>query len=221
MFSFSFPLYRILPELRFVQLPWRWLLCLNVAFALLVTLAFRRWAMRALVCIVMLGVVTFAWQRVQPPWWDTRADLSEMQTNQQRGEGYEGTDEYAPIGADPYEIKRDVRRVTFQGKGTARIVVQEWAPESKSFSANVSSAGTLVLHLFNYPAWRVEVNGHMVTAETQELTGQMMIPVAAGENQVRLIFVRTRDRTIGGMVSLVSLMILGASLLRQNGRTSI
>ncbi len=215
MFPFSFFLYRVLPELRFVQLPWRWLLCLNVAFALFAAVAWRHWVMRGLVCIVMLGVLAFAWHRVQPPWWDTRADLAEMQANQQRGVGYEGTDEYAPIGADPYEIKRDARRATFQGEGAARIVVLEWAAESRSFSANVGSAGTLVLRLFNYPAWRVEVNGSRVEPQTQEVTGQMTVPVERGENEVRLTFARTRDRTLGGVVSLVTLLMILAASLQQ------
>src|SRR5215470_6181844 len=41
------PFWQYLPKLRYVQLPWRWLLCLNVAFAMLVTVAFRRWVARA------------------------------------------------------------------------------------------------------------------------------------------------------------------------------
>src|SRR5262249_7089517 len=32
MLPFTFVLWQYLPQLRFVQLPWRWLLCLNVAF---------------------------------------------------------------------------------------------------------------------------------------------------------------------------------------------
>ena len=71
MCSFSFFLYRILPEIRFVQLPLRWLLCLNVAFVLLITLAFRPWLLRGLACAVMLLVLIWVWHRVQPPWWDT------------------------------------------------------------------------------------------------------------------------------------------------------
>ena len=208
MFSFTFLAWEFLPELRFLQLPWRWLLCLNVTFALLVTMAWRRWPLRFVACIIMLAVVVFVWHRVQPPWWDTAADIAEMYDNQQEGRGYEGADEYVPAGADAYEIKQDTRRVSFEGRGTARIHVLQWAPESKEFTAHVSQSGQLVLRLFNYPAWRVEVNGHTVEAETREVTGQMEIPVQAGENRVRIVFARTWDRTTGGIVSGVTAMLM-------------
>jgi hypothetical protein len=213
MFWFSFVFYRILPNLRFVQLPWRWLLCLNLAFALLLTMASGRWLLRVLACAVMLAVLVWVWHRAQPPWWDTAADIAEMQDNQQDGLGYEGTDEYAPTGADIYEIKKDAERVTFEGEGNSRIHVIRWAPESKLFTATVSKSGKLVLKLFNYPAWRIEVNGRPVEARTLRVTGQMIIPVETGENQVQIRFARTRDRAIGGFVSFgAGILLLGRML---------
>ena len=110
----------------------------------------------------MLAVLVFVWHRVQPPWWDDAGDVAEMLDNQQNGAGYEGIDEYVPNGADVYEIKKDARRVTFEGDGSARIRITQWGPESKSFSANLSQPGKLVLKLFSYPAWKVEVNGRPV-----------------------------------------------------------
>ena len=208
MFSLSFVLYRILPELRFVQFPWRWLLCLNVVFSLLVTMASRLWLPRALVCVVLLALLVWVWHQVQPPWWDSRVDIAEMQDNQRNGLGYEGTDEYVSTGADPYVTRRDARRVSFDGAGNSRIHVTQWGSESKLFTAEVSTSGRLVLKLFEYPAWRVEVNGRPVEAGTLEGTGQMTIPVEAGENQVRIKFGRTRDRTLGGLISFATILIL-------------
>ena len=204
MFSFSFFLWQHLPKLRFVQLPWRWLLCLNVPFALLTTMAWRRWAARAVVCAAMLFVLVIAWHRIQAPWWDTSADLNEMLDNQQDGSGYEGTDEYVPTGADPYEINKEARRVTFDGAGHSRIEVKQWDAESKFSIADVTSPGKLVVRLFDYPAWQVEVNGHPVASETHEVTGQLMIPVEAGQNQVRITFIRTWDRSVGGIISALT-----------------
>ena len=218
MFSGTFLAWEYLPELRFLQLPWRWLLCLNVAFALLVTMAWRRWPLRFLVCLIMLTVLAFSWHRIQPPWWDNAADIAEIEDNQEEGRGYEGTDEYVPAGADAYEIKQDTRHVAFEGHGTARIHVLQWAPESKKFTAEVSQSGQLVLRLFNYPAWRVEMNGRMVEAETREVTGQMLIPVEAGENRVRIMFTRTWDRAAGGVVSGVTALLVVAILIFQGRR---
>jgi hypothetical protein len=205
--SVSLLLYRFLPELRYVQLPLRWLLCLNVGFALLVTMASRRWLVRALACLAMLAVLAFVWHRVQPPWWDDAGDIAEMQDQQQDGSGYEGIDEYVPNGADVYEINKDASRVTFEGNGASRIRITQWGPESKSFSANLSQPGKLVLKLFNYPAWRVEVNRRPVQSGTLQVTGQMVIPAEAGDNQVQITFVRTRDREIGALISFGAVIL--------------
>ena len=208
MCSFSFFLYRILPEIRFIQLPLRWLLCLNVAFALLLTIAFRPWLRRLLACAVMLLVLIWVWHRVQPPWWDTAADVAEMLDNQQSNAGYEGTDEYVPTGADHYEINKDAQLVAFEGTGSSRIHKIRWAPEFRSFGVNVGHPGKLVLKLFDYPAWKVEVNGRPVKTGTLEVTGQMTIPVAAGENQVEITFTRTPDRTIGWLISFGAMLAM-------------
>jgi hypothetical protein len=202
-----------LPKLRFVQLPWRWLLCLNVAFAWLVVTAYRRWWMRLLVAVVMLAVLVFVWQRVQPPWWDSAADIDEMLDNQQQGSGYEGVDEYVPANADASEVKQDAPRVTVENKAAAQIHIQKWDPELKIFTADLHEPGKLVLRLFNYPAWAVQVNGRATSTEAQEITGQMIIPVDVGQNRVLIRFVRTWDRTLGGVISgLTVLLVLAASV---------
>jgi hypothetical protein len=223
MFSFTFFLWEHLPKLRFVQLPWRWLLCLNVPFALVITMGWRRWTTRVMVCASMLFVVFYAWHRVQAPWWDTAADINEMLDNQQEGAGYEGTDEYVPTGADPYEVAKHPRRVTFEGVGRSRIEVKNWGAESRVFSAEATSPGKLVLRLFNYPAWRVKVNGHPVASQTREVTGQLMVPVEAGQNQVRLTFIRTWDRTVGGIISTITavfVLMLGRFMRGADSNTS-
>jgi len=213
MFSVTAPAWDHLLKLRFVQLPWRWLLCLNVVFGLLVTMAFRRWRTRLLVCVVLLAVVALAWQRVQPPWWDTAADINEMLDNQQEGTGYEGVDEYVPADADASETKQDARPVTVEDGTRAQIQVQQWDPELKVFTANLREPGKLLLRLFNYPAWKVQINGRVASTETQEVTGQMAIPVDAGENHVEIRFVRTWDRTWGGVISGLTVMLILALAL--------
>jgi hypothetical protein len=213
-FSFTGWMWEHLPELRFLQHPWRWLLCLNVAFALLVTMAFRSWIVRGLICLTMFAVLAFVGHRVQPPWWETAADFGQVVESQRSGAGYEGTDEYVPVGGDPYEIKQDARRVVFDDEGATfnqlqRVRIESWTAESKVFTAEVNQPGQLVLRLFNYPAWRVEVNGQAAATATREVTGQMLVPVQAGENRVQITFMRTRDRTAGAIISVVTALFLG------------
>jgi hypothetical protein len=210
MLAISGPLWNILPELRFMQFPWRWLLCLGIPFSLLTVLGVRRWAVRVAIYLAMLCVIAFVWQHFQPPWWDNAADLRDIQENMTTGKGSEGTDEYTPVGADFSLIDRvkDQRRVTVDGPAHAAIRVLDWSAERKIFNAEMSAPDNLALHLFNYPAWRVEVNGRMVQAGSREGTGQMLVPVEAGANRVQIVFARTWDRSVGGWISLITLILI-------------
>lgn len=221
MFPMTALLWRILPKMQFMQFPWRWLLCLSMIFSMLVTIGMRSWWWRGAVCLLSLLVVAAAWNRIQPPWWDSSADLREMQDNMATRAGYEGTDEYTPVGADPAAIDKDARNVTVDGPAHAAIRVSRWDAESKIFTAEMSAPDQLALRLFRYPAWQAEVNGHRVEISAKPDTGQMLVPVEGGTNSVRLTFVRTWDRTAGGWTSLltaISLMILWT--LRPKPRTS-
>jgi hypothetical protein len=211
MVSITNPLWQYLPKLRFMQLPWRWLLCLNAVLAALLTLAARRWTSRVFAAAVLLTVVVVAGYRIQLPWWDTAADIEEMSHAVADGTGYEGTDEYVPAGTDPYELNKDQTQVAGSSGRPMQTEVLAWGPAEKHFLVCAQSPELLTLRLFNYPAWEVTVNGKRVGTQTTDVTGQMEIPVAAGRNDVRIHFGQTRDRTVGGLVSLLSVgVLLGA-----------
>jgi hypothetical protein len=204
MMRFTLPLWMHLPELRFVQFPWRWLLCLNVVFVLAIVLSLRRWWLRGLVYAVAVGGVLWAGHSVQPPWWDTAADIQEMLDNQHDGIGYEGTDEYVPVTADADEVDDKAPQVRFVGNGNAEIQIMSWQAESRTLTAKAGTPGKLVLRLFNYPSWKVRVNGRAVATENNDPTGQMMIPIPAGESHIQIRFVDSWDRMIGLIISVLA-----------------
>ena len=207
MFSVCNPLWDLLPKMRYMQFPWRWLLCLGMPFTLLTALGVRKWTSRVALYLAMLCLLAFVWHHFQPPWWDTAADLREMQDNMASGAGYEGTDEYTPVGADASSLNKDALRVMVEGPAHAAIRVSQWKVEQKIFTAEMSEADKLALRLFNYPAWRVEVNGRQVQAGLREGTGQMLVPVEAGANRVQITFIRTWDRTAGAWTSGLALLL--------------
>jgi hypothetical protein len=211
MLSLSSPLWNILPKLRFMQFPWRWMLCLGIPFTLLTVLGVRRWAVRLAIYLATLCVLAFVWQHFQPPWWDNATELRQMRDNVATGMGYEGSDEYTPVDADPSSVDKNARRVTVDGPAHAAIRVTDWTAEQKLFTAEMSAPDNLVLHLFAYPAWRVEVNGQLVQPKTREGTGQMLVPVEAGANRVQISFVRTWDRSLGVWISLLALILIFVS----------
>jgi hypothetical protein len=202
MLPFSLFLWDLLPKLQFMQFPWRWLLCLSMVLTLFVTVGLRSWWQRWAVCGISILVIVLGWRYIQGPWWDTAADLREMQDNVITGVGYEGTDEYTPLGADPSAIDRDARKVTIAGPARGAIDVLHWDAENKIFTVQASAADQVALRLFRYPAWRAFVNGREVQTSAREGTGQMLVPVSAGMNRIEVRFVRTWDRSAGGWISL-------------------
>jgi hypothetical protein len=218
MFPCTALLWRFLPKLQFMQFPWRWILCLSLIFTIFVAAGARRWWGRIAVYVIALVVIVTLWLRVLPPWWDNAGDLKEMRDNMADGIGYEGVDEYTPVGADPAAIDKDARKVTVDGdihssgiSGSdihSSIHVLLWNAESRLFTAEMSAPGQLVLRLFRYPAWKVEVNGRVVQTGEKPGTGQMLIPVEAGINRVHITFLRTWDRKAGGWISVVTVILL-------------
>lgn len=208
MLKLLLPVWIYLPEMKYVQLPWRWLLCFNVPFSLAIAFKVRRWWIRGAIYVAALAVLLVVWHRVQVPWWDSGADLKEMVDNQHDGIGNEGVDEYVPAGADPYEIDQNAPLVRFEGSGDTRINVQQWLAERRVFAVNASDPGNVVLRLFNYPSWKVRVNGAWVKTGTTAHTGQMTVPVGAGQSEVEIKFVQGRDRIVGIVCSAVALAVL-------------
>ncbi len=228
MLSVTNVLWQHMPQLRYVQLPFRWLLCLNAPLAVLLAMAAQRptarlfvsaailgtWISRSLFFGALLGAMIFAGYRIQPPWWDSAADIREMSDAVADGPGYEGTDEYVPAGVDASELNKDPPLVSNDSGAPVSSQILTWEQTEKHFTVHAAAAENLTMRLFNYPAWRVFVNGQPIVTETTEITGLIVIPIAAGDSDVHIYFRRTFDRLIGTIFSLISLAILVAAWLR-------
>jgi len=206
--------YRLMPDLRFLQFPWRWLLVLSLAYAVFVITAipsFRgRLALFTVLFVALIAVCNRALQPICDP-----ADTPFMISNVfHAGYGYMGTDEYVPAGGDNYEIKPDfpdyrLRSVdTIAAPRDARVTQFRGSIYRKQLIVDSPQPVTIVLRLMNYPAWRVEVNGATITPQSDDPTGRMVIALPAGRSDVDVRFVRTPDRWIGDGASLVAIMVL-------------
>ncbi len=220
MLSVSNSIWRHLPELRFVQLPFRWLLSMNAALAMLLAMAAMRWTWtsRLVASAVLLAAVILAGYRFQPPWWDTTGDIREMSDAAADGTGYEGTDEYVPAGADPYELNKNLPRLSDDRGAPVRSEMLAWQQTEKHFTVHAVAAQNLTVRLFNYPAWEAVVNGKSTATRTTEVTGLLVVPIAAGDSDVRIYFRRTIDRVVGNAVSLISLGALIAAWIKTRPR---
>jgi hypothetical protein len=192
---------------------------MNAALAVLLAVAVTRWSSRMLASAFLLAAVVLAGYKIQPPWWDSAADVREMSDAVSDGTGYEGTDEYVPAGADAYELNKDLPLISDDSGAPIPNVILVWRPTEKHFRVQAASPQNLTVRLFNYPAWSVVVNGKPVEAEATDVTGLIVIPIAAGDSDIYINFRRTIDRLIGSIVSLISLFVLVAAWVRTRPNT--
>ena len=210
MLSVSNLLWQHLPELRFVQLPFRWLLATNAALAMLLTMAAKRWTWtsRFLASAVLLATVIVAGYRIQPPWWEKAGDIREMNDAIVDSTGYEGTDEYVPAGSDAYELNKSLPRLCDDTGAAVQGEMLAWGPTEKHFTVHAAAPQNITVRLFSYPAWEVVVNGKPTATQKTDVTGLIVIPIAAGDSDVEIRFRRTIDRFVGNILSLISLAVL-------------
>ena len=206
--------WTLLPKLRFVQFPWRWMGVLSVVVVMFVSAAIaRRIFAVACVAAILLLTLTGAYL-VKHTWWDTE-DVNSVKEAVDSRTGFEGTDEYDPLGDDHTDIPQnqpEAKLVAPAERGTDTkhgVGVIRWTAEDRIVVVRSSQPSNVNLRLLHHPAWQVALDGKLVkTLRTVSYDG-IVVPIPAGESRIEARFVRTIDRTIGGGVTLVSLLVAG------------
>lgn len=253
LFPVSNFLWNATPELRYVQFPWRWLLVLGLIFATFagITLAviltdreargegsavLSKWNLiarrflPAAAVLLLAGICCFhAWRH----FW-LRCDNEDnvhAQIATLNSQGFEGTDEYTPQGADTTNIQQYLAPVRVLKSPDADeedssvdgdnpnwdpefdslipTIVQLSRADTEHITAEIQSpqSGYAVLRLLDYPAWSVRVNGARVSS-LHRSDGLITVPVPAGTSIIEAKYVITPDVWAGCVVSAIALMLL-------------
>ncbi len=247
----SLPLWNILPKLRFLQFPWRWLVVLEAPLGIFFAAAIwptRRWlrvaaiAVSSAIFVSITAVTTLVFHQS----CDEEDRVDGMLSAYRSGQGFLGTDEYAPPGADdslmaiglPDACLVTNPNVVLASSDDGNIpawnaasghcdATYSWeqkgrrTPERLRMSAETPHAGYLILHLRNYAAWKVAVNGEVVALGASPLyaslphrdDGLMVVPVPQGPVQVNVDWTITGDVVMGRLLSLISLGCIGVLYL--------
>jgi 6-pyruvoyl-tetrahydropterin synthase-like protein len=212
-------LWLYLPKLRFVQFPWRWMTIVAVPYAYFSAAAMMRQRLRWIWCALLLvAVCETATMLVKKTWWDSD-DIPSLQDAISNDQGFEGTDEYDPVGDDHTNLPEKSARVLVlpaeESGGRApeaAVRIERWSAEERVVRVNSEEPLRVALRLLDYPAWRVEVNRTAVRPEHAENNGEMIVTLAPGTQRITARFVRTRDRTLGSAISLLGALTLLALL---------
>jgi hypothetical protein len=217
MFPPSAWLWRYLPELKFLQFPWRWLGPLSFCFAFFAALAARgkkRWLWLLMLAAVLC--VTSTTIAADSDWGSE--DIDRLTADINSGKGFDGIEGFQPINSNTDELDDESPRVDVYDSSAdessddekdddaatePQISIQQWTAERKIFSVTATQRTTLALRLLHYPAWKLEVDGRVSEPSIDPENGRMLVTLEAGTHRVEVHFVRTVDRTVGGAISLV------------------
>ena len=234
MTPLSLRLWPYIPQLRYLQFPWRMCALLAVALVLLLGRLLPRALPTNLSRATAAGLALLAVLLLVEPAWthyrqscDAEDSIAGRMALFHSGDGTEAMDEYTPVNADNDVPAHDPPWWTYCAAGHGAPGEDDVAPPAglpegqtpAHFSVTVPCPSLLVLNRRQYPSWRVRVNGRAVAPHVPERQdGLMTVEIPQGLDTIELRFARTLDRTAGlGLSLLAGVLVVGARLRRGKG----
>lgn len=246
LLPFSNPLWHALPQLRFLQFPWRWLLVLGLIAATLASLCLRGEATTRRAVFLRAGTILLiacalsglAWNLYWQP-CDEEDNIRAQWATFHAG-GFAGTDEYTASPSDNGDIQQRLPAIrVLPGFDTdeadssvaenpewkapldilpSQVRISRWDVEHMTAAIDSPTSGFAVLRLMDYPAWQVRLNGQFVTNRPHRDDGLMTIPIANGRSQIDVQYLATKDVWAGRTLFFASIMLLLALTRSQRHR---
>jgi hypothetical protein len=213
--------------MRFVQFPWRWMSIVAVVCSCFLAAAIER--RRGWLWFVLVAVLSFPLGYFLTP--HTGWDPDEMSTQLaaiKSDAGYEGVDEYDPLGDDHLDLPKHAplakilpgsSRNSHGKPPNAKLQIEIWRTDNHKVFVESLGPALVALRLLNYPVWQVTVNGKTVAPEKPDDLDQMLVPIEAGKSEIQVRFVRTNDQTAGIALSVLSLLAAGLLAPRKSLKT--
>jgi hypothetical protein len=151
------------------------------------------------------------------------------------GPGFEGDSEFAPPGTNSSLVATGLPAACLvrdpsvllgqgstgsvrawsasQGSCEATFAAQDQGPEHLRITATTGHAGYLVLRLQRFPAWRVKLNGRLITNLSKREDGLMAVPVPQGAVNLTVDWTTTPDVFVARCLSVLALLLLTALFL--------
>jgi hypothetical protein len=234
----STPLWRYLPDLAFLQFPWRLLTLLSAVLAFAIALLLPRGESRrsplliaAPVCALLLSLLGITLYRQPCDDTDLPATAASLFNTHH---GVAPTDEYTPNGAD-----NDVLRsndpgywLTTDPTGFAPGTLPNLSDTDPSFADDLDpeqtvsvqapqhlvlqlpQPETLILNLRDFPDWRLTRNGSELPPHTERDDGLLAVALPAGASTLDITWQYTLDQKLGLAITACALALFGLTYRR-------
>jgi hypothetical protein len=210
----STPIWQILPFLKFVQFPWRFLTIVTFCFSFLagaVPVFLKKLSTKYYVlctAILAIGLIAFNWNYFLPKGGKMGA-LTDEEKFSGAAWGLQqtaGIFDYLPKTAveNPKESQKVLAEI-MTGKG--EVIEPNQGTNWAKFKVQVDSEqATVRINIFDFPNWKIFIDGKAVEKfiSKDERWGRMYFEASQGDHQVYLKLYNTPLRTLANIISLVS-----------------
>lgn len=210
-------LWRHIPELKFLQFPWRFDVILGAIAAALLALALDRLNITltaaipiALAIPLLFSVVgNFVFRQA----CDSPNDVSSLVASFDRGQVYY-FDEYTPAGSDRRSVGHNNPGSWIADSPDAQPSPTPSAGQpvilSDRLHFHVSSPGPafFIINLRDYPAWQVRLNRVPVSGRPHRPDGLIVVPIPQGQSTIDIVYLVREDQVFGWTLTVLALAIL-------------
>ncbi|MBX4206044.1 YfhO family protein, partial [Candidatus Microgenomates bacterium] len=219
----STPIWLAVPQLKYLQFPWRLLSLVILSFSFmagsLVTILPKKLS-TVILFLLAFGLISFNWSYFKPE----HGKLGPL-TDQEKLSGAAwdlqqtaGIYDYLPIYA--YTAPKAPQKfVAENARGEMQISNASQGTNWAKFDVEVTSdKGWVRVGIFKFPGWHAYDNGKETEIQVpdEEKWGRMWIELPKGSHHIGVKFTNTPIRTIGNTISVISWLTLIIFILRNS-----
>jgi hypothetical protein len=224
MTFYSRPLWDAIPQLSYIQFPWRFLLFTSFTSSFLIGGLFlypfsdkqRAWIGGLCVVLLIAGNVGY-FQPEKSLTHVTDTDYTRPEVIRWRTSIM--AFEYVPrgiatktsdVGTTIIDIRPDevASSASTVIRGTMQVTTLVDKPQEKRFSIDVTEPGLLRINTFSFPGWKVYQDEKEISYTAANKFKLITISLPEGRHTVRAVFTDTFPRVLGNTLSAVGLIII-------------
>lgn len=210
------------PELVFLQFPWRFLAILAAALGLALALVLSPLKLKPVntiaICLGLAAVLAIHNYTLRQQPCDEEDTVAARLALFHSNAGTEPTDEYTPAPADNDVLKHASPPYwAFDPRADINQAAPANAapgPAPMDLTLDAMTPKILVLNLRSYPSWKISRNGAPVTDLLDRDDGLVAFRIPAGLSRINIVYRETTDQIIGDILSALSLLLLDLFLWR-------
>ena len=214
-----------LPELAFLQFPWRLLAILAAVLSLAAAITLRGLTLKPIPTAALAFAIAAA--LTYPAYTTFHQPCDDEDTVQARealfhsNQGTDPTDEYTPTTADNDSLAHANPAFWLSPNPNAKAPANVTpGPAPTHLTLNSPIPQTLILNRRDYPSWHVTFNQTLITTREERDDGLIAIPIPAGPSTIDIAYAHTLDQTLGDILTALSLILLVTALFtHRRGRS--